>query len=243
MKTRMATRTKRRVPVDKAMGSTTELLKDTLLFLRTQLKAIAAVLFPVIIPLELLNSAVEVAWIGAEEAPFPWWLYILDLMVYPIYQGALIFWMAARLSGESLPPSQCYKKSVAIWPQLMLVYVLSSMAVMAGFLLLLIPGFIALARVAFADFFCALQGRNAFDSIIESFKATADFQWVLLKGLLLIILTVGAASWGIHQLLLQAEFYNFATAVVLGIAESLLFTLALIYAFRVYCLYQDRRQA
>jgi len=231
------------MPENDVMISAAELLKDSLLFFRTRLVAIAAVLFPVIVPLELLNSAVEVAWIGSEKAPFPWWLYTLDLLVYPVYQGAVIFWMAAALTGEALSPSQCYRKSIAIWPQLLLVYVLSSMAVMTGFLLLLIPGLIALARVAFAEFFCALQGSNPFDSIMQSWKATAAYQAVLLKGLLGIILTAAAASWVVHQLLLSAEFYNFGTAVVLGLAESLLFTLALIYAFRVYCHYQDRREA
>ena len=225
------------------MTSATELLKDSLLFMRTRIGAIAAVLFPVIVPLELLNSAVEISWISAEEAPFPWWLYMLDLMVYPIYQGALIYWMAGLLSGERLSPAQCYKKSMTIWPQLMMVYVLSSMAVVGGFLLLVIPGFIALARVAFAEFFCALQGRNAFDSMAASWKATSAYQAVLLKGLLAVIVTVGVSSWALHQWLLQVEFYNLITAVVLGMAESLLFSLALIYAFRVYCLYQDRNQA
>jgi len=224
------------------MISATELLKDSLFFFRTRFMAIAAVLFPVIVPLELLNSAVEVSRMGSEQASFPWWLYALDLMVYPIYQGAVIFWMAASLSGDELSPSQSYKKSVVIWPQLMLVYVLSSMAVMAGFLLLLIPGFIALARVSFAEFFCALQERNAFDSMVDSWKATAAYQAVLLKGLLGIILTAAMASWALHRLLFSLDFFTWVTASVLGIGESLLFTLALIYAFRVYCDYQDRRE-
>lgn len=230
------------MPPDNTRIAATALLKDSFIFFRTQLAAIAAVLFPVIIPLEALNSAVEVSWVGAEQAPFPWWLYTLDLLVYPIYQGALIFWMSAALSGRVLSPVESYKKSIAIWPQLMLVYVLSSMAVMTGFLLLLIPGFIALARVSFAEFFCALQGRNAFDSVVDSWKATRAFQAVLLKGLLGIILTAAGASWALHQWLLSVEFYNFATAIVLGTAESLVFTLALIYAFRVYCLFQDQRE-
>ena len=217
-----------------------ELLKDSLLFFRKNIYEISLLVLPCIIPLEILNSVAAIHFEDSLQGPWSWWIVMLpNILVYPLYQGALIFYMAGLLAGTLPTPSQCYRMSVSVWRQLLMVYMIGSIMVMIGFILLILPGFIVMGRIAFSEFFCALQNRGAMESISDSWKTTKPYQVTLIKGLLLIIAPLSIADFAIEHLLVRLNLYNIGTASLLGTLASVLLSISLIFAFRMYCLYQD----
>ena len=216
-----------------------EVLKESLFFFKTNFRSICAVVLPVIIPLEIFYGICDSLYQEGNNSIL-WLSSGAGLLLKPVYQGALIFYLASVLTNEYLPVKTCYQQALKYWLPLMTVYILSFLAIATGFLLLIIPGLIVMGRLAFAEFYCLLCNKSSHEALWGSWRNSRKEQWQLIGGLILIPVAI------VISLLLLESFFNLLGFVgpvftfVSSIISSVGFTLTTIFAFRIYTLDPER---
>lgn len=113
--------------------------------------------------------------------------FLIDMAVYPIYSVAIIFFIAAVVSGENIGTSTLLKLGIRFWLPYTILSVLFGLAVIAGFILLIVPGVILLIRWSFASFDLLLNQSKPYEALRSSWIATKGYVGALLKGYLILI--------------------------------------------------------
>lgn len=221
------------------MDELSSLLKDTFGFFSRHLTAICQLVLPCLIPLNLLY-----AFAGSMSSDLNqvfWLTTILGLLVYPLYQGALIVYMTAFIAGKTLTRAECYRASLRYWRPLFLLSVMTSLAFAVGLFAFILPGLYIVARLAFAEFYCVLEGQEALASMHKSWQETKDKLWLILSGgitiMLVITLPFELIDVGIKQLQIGNPVFTF----VLSTLESLLMVLLTIFSYRVFTLIKHNK--
>ena len=80
------------------MNELSQLLIDTWNFFKSNLVGICLVIMPFIIPLDIIYTALEFTYEEGNESTY-WFAYLAGMAIYPIYQGAMILYIASLVSG------------------------------------------------------------------------------------------------------------------------------------------------
>lgn len=158
------------------------ILRDAWYFFSRHLRAIALLCLPLIVLENLARQLLVVSWSDPETAP------LLEILVgvafYPLYTGALILFIDARSRGLQPRTRDLLTMALWLWPSLVLVVGLSSLAILLGLSLLVLPGFWMMTKLAFAEYLLVLRGRSPLQALHESFERTTGLFWPVLACLL-----------------------------------------------------------
>ncbi|MFK0569903.1 hypothetical protein [Endozoicomonas sp.] len=221
------------------MKSFKEILKESLFFFKSNVRSICAIVLPFIIPLELFYGICDALYQDGNDSIL-WLASGIGLLLTPIYQGALILFLASVLTDKYLPVKTYYQRALKFWLPLMAVYILSFLATMGGFMLLIIPGLIVMGRLAFAEFYCLLHNKSGYEALWASWKSSRSEQWQLVAGLVLIPVAITIPLLLLESFLELLGLTGPVFTFVSGVISSVLFTLTTIFAFRIYTLEPDR---
>lgn len=162
-------------------------------------------------------------------------------MAYPVYTAGVVFFIASVVVGEVIDTKTCWSLGVKYWMPLFLLSILIGVVVAAGFLLLIIPGIIAIIRYAFAEFDLLLNNRRPLDAMRDSWKTTAKYFWLLLGGYLVITIALYGPYYGLVTILEQQELESGLFDNALRIIYSVMDTIYIIFAFRIYHLAKEQQ--
>lgn len=210
-------------------------LKDTWYFFKSHLSWICWIILPVLLPVRIFE--VVMSWYVDDDQSFTatdWLPLLAEMLVYPLYQGALIAFMLSTVRSQRWSLSAYYSMALRFWFQLMSLYILVSIAAGFGFLLLIVPGVIVVCRVAFAEFICVADERSAFDAFSQSWESTKPVFWLLLQGLFGICIASWLLFYAIEYVVDVLDVWNPVLSVVLGCFYTVVLTLVTIFAFRVF---------
>lgn len=223
------------------MKTFAQLVIETWHFFLNHWAGIFKIIGPFIVPLNVAYVAMEFSGFdGASASEMLWLTMGFGIAIYPIYQAAFIVYMAASVANNPIDSQQFYRIALQVWPRLMLVYILTAVAIGMGLALFIVPGFIIMARVALADFYCIFEQAQPLDAIRKSWEKTRAWQWEILKGLLLIIALTSIPIWVLEAAFAAVNIWNPLFALLLGVLASVLGTLTTIFAFRVYTLENEK---
>lgn len=221
--------------------SISTLLKDTWYFFTTHFIGLCAVLLPLLIPLNLISMAA--GFYSNDEAQIIWPALILELIAFPIYQGALIFFLAAVIKDEHQNVSQYYRQSMKFWLPLLVLYLLMGLAIMGGCMLLILPGLIVAARVAFAEFYCLLHEEAPLDAFKSSWEQSREYQWKILGGLLVIALAIIIPFAVLERLVAAVGLNGTVYTFISNLLASIISACTTIFCFRVFTLHLDTQSS
>ncbi|MDY6891513.1 MAG: YciC family protein [Pseudomonadota bacterium] len=222
---------------------TSDYLRHSLFFFRTHLGRLALIQLPFLLLITLVQYPIMHAGDAAEvtDAARTASVFLssaLDLALMPIYWGATLLYMHSVLQGNPLSTSRAISLSLSCWGRLLLTYLLTTLAVSGGLLLLLLPGIYIGVRLAFAEFYCVMEGKGPMQSLRASWASSAEFFWPLLQGLALIFSLLMLANVLIGRLSDEVELLRLALLLLV----QFLGVLPTIYAYRIYCVMQEERQ-
>lgn len=101
------------------------------------------------------------------------------LVVGPVgFGGAYAYLRAAR--GEKPEVADVFAPFRANYAQVVLASLLLSVIIGIGFMLLIIPGIIAVVRLGWVPYLVVERGRSATDAVRESWEMTAPYGWTIL---------------------------------------------------------------
>jgi len=116
------------------------------------------------------SSSAETVGSGFPAIPF-----IFNFFYQPIYTGALIYQLTRIAAGQPWTMREGFITGVRLWDKLLLVNLVSLGLTLVGFMALIIPGLIAYARLALAEFRIVIDGDNPRDALKNSFEMTRPY--------------------------------------------------------------------
>lgn len=170
-----------------------------------------------LVPIFLIWSAVTYVTLLLDERlgiTGTLWMLSTDLLTDPIFLGAVCF---MALQDEGLSSNSSFRQAFARYGGLLALYLLSSLGMALGFLLLILPG-IALAvlwSIAFPIFM--MEGRGPVASLTASFEAIKGEFWRVLGVFAAFAVVVGVlfvivAALSLGDLMLDLGIYLIASA-------------------------------
>lgn len=220
---------------------TFDYLRQSLFFFRTHLNRLALIQIPFLLLITLVQYQLLQGGETTEDVRNTSSLFMssaLDLALMPVYWGATLLYMQSVLQGRTLSAGQAISLSLTCWGRLLLTYILTALAVSTGLLLLILPGIYIGVRLAFAEFYCVMEGKGPVESIRASWASSSEFFWPLLQGLALIFGVLMLAEVMIGQMPADAK------ALMLGLSLLVQFlgVMSSIYAYRIYCVMKDEHK-
>lgn len=101
---------------------------------------------------------------------------------------------------------ELFNQSFAIWPRIIMTYILTNFLITFGLMFLIIPGIVLMVFLAFANPITVLRGSYGFEAIRYSFSIVKGQWWrIFLYTILLNVITVGFSLYVISGIFVLSE--------------------------------------
>ena len=209
-------------------------LRDAFHFFSRHLPSIAPLCLP-LIAAECLARAVVAGLVDTDHSPA--YELLVGLFFYPLYSAALILYLDARSDGHEPLKRNLLARALQLWPSFALLVMLSSLLIMAGISLFILPGIWVMTNLVFAEYLLVLQGRAPLVAMRESFQMVNGHFWQIL----LCMLGVMAPLWLFNglTLALMPEQGSPVLELLLNVFNSFLQLFSTVVLFRLFMLLRD----
>ncbi len=210
-------------------------LMESWTFFKNHVVAIALIILPIVVPIEILTALYQYFLAGEEleltEQLIP---MLIGVIAYPIYAAGLVFFIASVIVGERIDTQTLWRLGAKFWLPYLIMSVLVGFTVVLGFILLIIPGVILAARYAFTEFELLLNELKPIDAMKNSWHITKNYMWVILGGYIVITIVFYAPYYLIVLLFDDASVSYLVFGTASNIIHSVLGAMYTIFSFRVY---------
>jgi hypothetical protein len=169
-----------------------ELLRDTWYFFSRNVGEIALLCLPAIL-IEAISQQGLIAWLGPDKSQGA--SIVLSMLFYPVYVGALIIFVDSRSHRIRLKPRQVLEMALFRWPSFAVLAAISTLLIMVGVWMLILPGVYVMIKLAFAEYLLVLEGKSPLDAIKESFELTKGHFFTILSCVLLVMGPIWLVDW------------------------------------------------
>lgn len=212
-----------------------KLLTDSWSFFKSHAVAISIIILPIVVPIDVFTALYQY-FLTSEEYVLSEQIVptVIGFIAYPIYTVGVIFYIASIISGETLGTKTLWKLGAKYWLPYLVLSILVGLAVMFGFVLLIIPGIIFAIRYAFSEFDLLLNQSKPLDAMRNSWDATKEYMWVIFGGYVVITLVFYVPYYLVSSLFEESSISYLMLDTASSIVYSVLGVLYTIFAFRVY---------
>jgi hypothetical protein len=210
----------------------TTILADAYHFFIGNLRQMAGLFLPILLIVTALEHGLTVT---ADTASL-FWAVLVGLLVYPLYTGALILLLAKRTQHESPTNGQLLRAAFTLWWPLLILTFIVGVAVIFGFMLLIIPGIWIAVRLAFAEIYLVVEGLTPLAAMRKSHDTTKELFWVILLAVVIVYVPLIAFSFLLEWMV---ETYGGSSALGI-IGDTVVAFLGLfvnVVIFRIYLLH------
>lgn len=145
------------------------IIQDSLYFFRRNFASIITLCLPLVI-LEALTKQMLASASGPDGSAS--WQLLVGLLFYPLYTGALILFLSAKTRGEMPAKRDLLAATLRMWPTFAVLTALSTLLIMAGLSLFIVPGVWVMIKLVFSEYLLVLRGLGPLDAMRESFRMT-----------------------------------------------------------------------
>lgn len=210
------------------------IVSDALQFFLNHLFQIAALCLPWLTAAALVEYGIMMIGQNAEKStPLLLVAFTFDLLIYPVYKGALIMLMARRAQREHPANKELTGAAIKNWQPLFLIHIIISGLKAMGFMLFIVPGIYLSVRLAFSEFHLVLEGLKPVDAIQKSFQATRSYSGLILLLLAMFMIPIALLTISLVGML-EAFKLDLVFNVMMGALISFLTLIVDVVIFRVY---------
>jgi len=167
-------------------------LRDAWFFSSHNLVAIARLCLPLLL-LEAICQALLAAQLG--QGANPAYAILLGVLFYPLYAAPLILFLHARSNGQTPGNAQLFAAGLQLWPAFALMTALSTLAIMLGLSLFIVPGIWIMIRLAFSELILVLRQEPPLRALQSSFELTNGRFWPVFTCLINVLLPLWLLDW------------------------------------------------
>lgn len=213
------------------------LLQDTWDFYINNFRSMLAIILPIVIPAEVITGIYSYYFVtdidSFSEQIIP---SIIALISHPIYSLGIILFIASKTAGIKMGLKALFELGLKFWKPYLIIYVLLYLAVIAGLILLIVPGIIITVRLAFSEFHLIFDKLKPIDAMKLSWISTKGYRWTIFWGYLLIsfVIVICTPSYLFSDFLYQTNLYSITFNTLLNILYSVLGMFYTIFTFHVY---------
>ncbi|WP_229779437.1 glycerophosphoryl diester phosphodiesterase membrane domain-containing protein [Pseudomonas matsuisoli] len=162
-------------------------LRDACYFSIRNLLPLALICLPFI---ALESSLQRVLGEALDHQVPPLYPMLIALVIYPIYSTSLILFMDARTRGEMPRVGALWLSSALLWPRMSVLAGISTLLIMLGMSLFVLPALWVMTRLAFAEYLLILEGRTPLQAMRDSYELTRGHFWTILLCLIVVLVPV-----------------------------------------------------
>jgi hypothetical protein len=209
-------------------------LRDSLYFFRRNLVSIIQLCLPLVVLESVCKQLIEQAT-GAEASPV--YSVLVGLLFYPLYTAALILFLDARSRGHEPQKRNLLAMALRLWPTFALLAAMSTLLIMLGVSMFVLPGMWVMIKLVFAEYLLVLRGLTPLAAMRESFQLSQGHFWRIL----VCILSVLAPLWLLDGLsmMVYPEPQAPALSLVLDSVSSFLQLFTSVVLFRLFMLIDE----
>ena len=163
---------------------------------------------------------------------------LFGVLFYPLYTSMLILFLEARSQGREVTAAELFGRALQLWPGFALLTALSSVLIMLGMSLMLLPGMILIVLLAFAEYLLVLRGQSPLDAMRGSIRLVRG-QFLPLAGC---IFSALIPLWLLGAWLAERYSAELAADVLSGSLSGLLQLFVSVVVFRYFMLLEQRPQ-
>lgn len=160
-------------------------LRDSFYFFRINLWAILRLCLPLVVCEALARELVARA--NGPDASVMYDVAV-GLLFYPLYTAALILFLDARTDGYEPQGRHLLGKALHLWPRFALMAAISTLLIMFGMWLFVLPGLYLMIKLSFSEYLLVLRNSTPLQAMRESFDLTKGKFWPILFTLLAIMI-------------------------------------------------------
>lgn len=209
-------------------------IRDALYFSRRNLASIAMLCLPLVV-LEALTKEILDSALPDNAATL--YELLIGLLFYPLYTGALILFLDARSRGEHPHKRDLLAMAVRMWPSFALLSALSTLMIMAGLSLFILPGVWVMIKLAFAEYLLVLRGLAPMAAMRQSLLMTKGHVVQILVCLLCVYLPL--VLLGRFSLMILPDPQNAVINLAIDSASSFLQLFTSVVMFRLFMLISE----
>lgn len=210
------------------------IVTDAAQFFLNNIVQIAALCLPWLLAAALVEYLIVATGQDSQNtAPLFVVAWTFNLLIYPIYTGALILLMAKRAQREHPVNRELTASAVRIWQPMFMVHLLGSGMTALGFMLLVLPGIYIAVRLSFAEFFLVLENARPIEALQKSFQATRPYFILLLILLALFMIPLVLLTFVLGEVTRQLNAGPFLN-IILSTLIAFLGLFVDVVKFRVY---------
>ncbi|MHB9799211.1 YciC family protein [Pseudomonas sp. MT3] len=204
-------------------------LRDTWFFFTRHIGTLLPLCLPWIIVETLVQQQIDVATDSQNFAP---WGMAAGLVFYPLYTASLILFLIDCGEGRERGVRELWNAALRLWPAFALLSALSSLLILVGLTLYVLPGIFFMIKMAFSEFLLVQRGNSPIDAMRESFRLTTGHFFLLLITALVILAPVWLAEGWITQVGQASP----GLGVLLHSASGFFQLLVTVAAYRIFIL-------
>jgi len=115
---------------------------------------------------------------------------IYSFVAVPFLSGAMIFYTYRSLNRNQVTVGEAFHQANRRLLHLILVYIMYSVLVLAGFIALIIPGLYVSYRLIFSLYVTVIDNSSPLDSLSSSWELTKGRWWLIFRASFLILFVV-----------------------------------------------------
>ena len=142
-------------------------IQDSLYFFRRNLTSILTLCLPLVV-LEAFSKQLVSNALGDNDSPA--YELLVGLLFYPLYTSALILFLDARTRSEQPRKRDLMAMALRLWPTFAVLSALSTLLIMLGMSMFVIPGIYVMIKLVFSEYLLVLEGMTPLAAMRESFK-------------------------------------------------------------------------
>lgn len=210
------------------------IIQDSLYFFRRNLISILVLCLPLVVLESVVKQAVGNAVGGNASHAYQ---LVVGLFFYPLYSGALILLLDARTRGEQPRTVDIWAMTLRLWPSFAVLSAISTLLIMFGLSLFVLPGLWVMIKLAFSEYLLVLRQRPPMLAMRESMQMTNGHFLRILVCLLIIYLPLSMIE-GLGMYLFP-EPQAHGVALILDSLSSFLQLFMGVVMFRLFMLVAD----
>jgi hypothetical protein len=172
------------------------LLRDTWFFFSRNLPAIAVLCLPWVLLENLAQQALRGWFSGPNDMAYS---LLAGLVFYPLYSAALILLVDARSRGLQPRTLDLLAAALRLWPSFALLAGLSTLLIMLGASLFVLPALWVMVRLALAEYLLVLRDLSPLAAMRESMRLTQGKFWLIAACLLAVMCPLWLVDWWAYQ--------------------------------------------
>jgi hypothetical protein len=210
------------------------IISDSFYFFRNNLVQISSLCLPWLLAIAVVNYLITAAGDPAKGmTPLYLLVWGFNLLVYPIYTGALILLMSKRAQQKQPENKELLASAIRIWQPFFILHIMVAGLTVVGLTFLILPGVIVAVSLSFAEFFLVVEGVKPLEALQKSFHTTRPFFFQILMLMVIFLTPLWLLNFIVANFLAVQEVGSLTNIVITTISAFLMLFVDVV-RFRIY---------